>query len=304
MYVLYYIISRETCREHKFSFWASGKAMDSIYRSYYNYTPVQMTGVFFMKKFSAILLSIIMCITFFGCSADKTELKDSQITAVQSTIKAETTSDTKNSTSVIKADDTTQSRGTSENESAKNKQSTESSIKTKNASNSKTTKASAKNTEKTSTSKNPTKNKSSTAQSTTKKKTTTTKKQTTTSSTITCTVTVECKSILKNMDKLADGHAPYVPSDGYFINGCTVTLANGSSAYDAVQLACNKQGVHMTTVNSGYGKYVKGFNNIDEKDCGSQSGWLYFVNGSSPSKSCSKYKLSNGDNVVFSYTCK
>lgn len=278
--------------------------MDSIYRSYYSYTPVQMTGVFFMKKFSAILLSIIMCITFFGCSLDKTELKDSQITAVQSTIKAETTSDTNDSTSVIKAHDTTQSRGTSENESAKNKQSTESSIKTKNASDSKTTKASEKNTEKTSTSKNPTKNKSSTAQSTTKKKTTTTKKQTTTSSTITCTVTVECKSILKNMDKLADGHAPYVPSDGYFINSCTVTLDNGSSAYDAVQLACNKQGVHMTTVNSGYGKYVKGFNNIDEKDCGSQSGWLYFVNGSSPSKSCSKYKLSNGDNVVFSYTCK
>lgn len=278
--------------------------MDSFYRSYYNYTPVRITGVFFMKKFSVILLSIIMCITFFGCSADKTELKDSQITAVQSTIKAETTSDTNNSTSVIKADDTTQSRGTSENESAKNKQSTESSIKTKNASDSKTTKASAKNTEKTSTSKKPTKNKSSTAQSTTKKKTTTTKKQTTTSSTITCTVTVECKSILKNMDKLADGHAPYVPSDGYFINGCTVTLANGSSAYDAVQLACNKQGVHMITESSGYGKYVKGFNNIDEKDCGSQSGWLYFVNGSSPSKSCSKYKLSNGDNVVFSYTCK
>lgn len=278
--------------------------MDSIYRSYYNYTPVQMAGVFFMKKFSAILLSIIMCITFFGCNAEKTELKDSQITAVQSTIKAETTSDTNDSTSVIKADDTTQSRGTSENESAKNKQSTESSASTKNASDSKTTKASAKNTEKTSTSKKTTKNKSSTAQSTTKKTTTTTKKQTTTSSTITCTVTVECKSILKNMDKLADGHAPYVPSDGYFINGCTITLDNGSSAYDAVQLACNKQGVHMITESSGYGKYVKGFNNIDEKDCGSQSGWLYFVNGSSPSKSCSKYKLSNGDNVVFSYTCK
>lgn len=278
--------------------------MDSIYRSYYSYTPVQMTGVFFMKKFSAILLSIIMCITFFGCSLDKTELKDSQITAVQSTIKAETTSDTTNGTSVIKADDTTQSSKSSKNKTDKNRLTTKSSASTKNTADSKTTKASAKNTEKTSTSKNPTKNKSSTAQSTTKKKTTTTKKQTTTSSTITCTVTVECKSILKNMDKLADGHAPYVPSDGYFINGCTVTLDNGSSAYDAVQLACNKQGVHMTTVNSGYGKYVKGFNNIDEKDCGSQSGWLYFVNGNSPSKSCSKYKLSNGDNVVFSYTCK
>ncbi len=276
--------------------------MDSIYRSYYNYTPVRITGVFFMKKFSAILLSIIMCITFFGCSADKTELKDSQITAVQSTITAETTSDTNNSTSVIKAHDTTQNSESSKTD--KSRLTTKSSASTKNTSDSKTTKASAKNTEKTSTSKNPEKNKSSTAQSTTKKTTTTTKKQTTTSSTITCTVTVECKSILKNKDKLADGHAPYVPSDGYFINSCTVTLDNGSSVYDAVQLACNKQGVHMTTVNSGYGKYVKGFNNIDEKDCGSQSGWLYFVNGSSPAKSCSKYKLSNGDNVVFSYTCK
>ncbi len=276
--------------------------MDSIYRSYYNYTPVRITGVFFMKKFSAILLSIIMCITFFGCSADKTELKDSQITAVQSTITAETTSDTNNSTSVIKAHDTTQNSESSKTD--KSRLTTKSSASTKNTSDSKTTKASAKNTEKTSTSKNPEKNKSSTAQSTTKKTTTTTKKRTTTSSTITCTVTVECKSILKNMDKLADGHAPYVPSDGYFINSCTVTLDNGSSVYDAVQLACNKQGVHMTTVNSGYGKYVKGFNNIDEKDCGSQSGWLYFVNGSSPAKSCSKYKLSNGDNVVFSYTCK
>ena len=243
-----------------------------------------------------------MCITFFGCSADKTELKDSQITAVQSTITAETTSDTNNSTSVIKAHDTTQNSESSKTD--KSRLTTKSSANTKNTSDSKTTKASAKNTEKTSTSKNPEKNKSSTAQSTTKKTTTTTKKQTTTSSTITCTVTVECKSILKNMDKLADGHAPYVPSDGYFINSCTVTLDNGSSVYDAVQLACNKQGVHMTTVNSGYGKYVKGFNNIDEKDCGSQSGWLYFVNGSSPAKSCSKYKLSNGDNVVFSYTCK
>lgn len=276
--------------------------MDSIYRSYYNYTPVRITGVFFMKKFSAILLSIIMCITFFGCSADKTELKDSQITAVQSTIKAETTSDANNSTSVIKAHDTTQSSESSKTD--KSRLTTKSSASTKNTSDSKTAKASAKNTEKTSTSKNPTKNKSSTAQSTTKKTTTTTKKQTTTSSTITCTVTVECKSIFKNMDKLADGHEPYVPPNGYLINSCTVTLDNGSSAYDAVQTACNKQGVNMITVSSGYGKYVKGFNNIDEKDCGSQSGWIYLVNGSSPSKSCSKYKLSDGDNVVFSYTCK
>lgn len=254
-----------------------------------------------MKKFSAILLSVIICITFFGCSADKAKLTEAQTNAIHSTVKTETVTDVKDSTSVIKADGITENNTSNKNKADKNSQSAKSSAKAKDSSRSETTTASAKHSEKKAskptTSKNTAKNKSSTALSTTKKKTTT-------SSTITCTVTVECKSILKNMDKLADGHKPYVPSDGYFINGFTVTLPNGSSAYDAVNLACNQQGIYMTTVSSGYGKYVKGFNNIDEKDCGSQSGWLYFVNGSSPSKSCSKYKLSNGDNVVFSYTCK
>lgn len=126
---------------------------------------------------------------------------------------------------------------------------------------------------------------------------------TSSSSTITCTVTVECKSVLDNSDNLKAGHESYVPSDGYIINGYTVTIPNGSSAYDAVKSACDEQGVSVNVSNSSFGKYISGFNNIDEKDCGSQSGWIYYVNGSSPPKGCDKYTLSNGDNVVFSYTC-
>ncbi|MCH5320730.1 MAG: DUF4430 domain-containing protein [Eubacterium sp.] len=243
-----------------------------------------------MKKFTAILLSFIICFAFFGCSADiQTDTANtpvSEITSESTTVSELTgtlTDDTKNELNAKETEHkTTTEKGTSKSTSATAK-STSISSKT-------TTKATTKKT-------TPTKS------STTTTKKSTTKKQTTTSSTITCSVTVECKSVLGNMDNLKAGHESYVPSDGYIINGYTVTIPNGSTAYDAVKTACDRQGVSMNVSNSSFGKYIAGFNNIDEKDCGRQSGWLYFVNGTSPSKSCDKYTLSNGDNVVFSYTC-
>lgn len=120
---------------------------------------------------------------------------------------------------------------------------------------------------------------------------------------ISCTVEIECKSILGNMDSLKKGHEAYVPSDGVIMSRVSVTVKNKSSAYDAVMLACEKQGVSVNSVNSAYGKYIAGFNNIDEKDCGAQSGWMYTVNGAYPSKSCDKYILKNHDSIAFTYTC-
>ena len=46
-----------------------------------------------------------------------------------------------------------------------------------------------------------------------------------------------------------------------------------------------------------------GINNLDEKDCGSASGWMYKVNGTVPMTSCGKYKMDSGDNLVFYYVC-
>lgn len=105
------------------------------------------------------------------------------------------------------------------------------------------------------------------------------------------------------MDDLKAGHEDFVPDDGYIIRSHSVTLKNGATAYDAVKETCDKNGVRLNAVSSSYGTYVAGINNIDEKDCGSQSGWIYKVNNVSPSKSCAKYKLKNGDAVTFSYVC-
>ena len=249
-----------------------------------------MMGVFFIKKAILLLLSMIICISFSGCSS-----ADSNITQIP-----KSTYSASNETTIVEIDSTTVSNQTTQtNTTAQTTTDIKKHTTATTASATVTTSKKIENTSEKTTQK--TNEKKSTTKSAVSK--TTTKKQTTTSSTITCTVTVECKSILNHMDNLKAGHESYVPSDGYIINESTVTLDNGSSAYDAVKAACNNNNVSLNTVSSSYGKYIAGFNNIDEKDCGNQSGWLYFVNGSSPSKSCSKYILSNGDNVVFSYTC-
>lgn len=130
-----------------------------------------------------------------------------------------------------------------------------------------------------------------------------TEKTTTSYSEITCDVLIECSAILDNMDNLKAGHDSYVPSDGIILNTYTVTLPSGSTAYDALEKACSDNNIKINAQKTAYGVYVAGINNIDEKDCGKSSGWLYSVNDVFPQKSCGLYKLSKGDKVVFSYTC-
>ena len=49
--------------------------------------------------------------------------------------------------------------------------------------------------------------------------------------------------------------------------------------------------------------YIEGINNLYEFDCGELSGWMYKVNGNFPNYGCTNYKIKNGDNIEFVYTC-
>ena len=49
--------------------------------------------------------------------------------------------------------------------------------------------------------------------------------------------------------------------------------------------------------------YIEGINNLYEFDCGSESGWMYKVNGWFPNYGCSAYPLKDGDVIVWCYTC-
>lgn len=147
--------------------------------------------------------------------------------------------------------------------------------------------------------------------STTKTQTTTKKKKITTTKvkkkkktdTVTCTVTVECKSILNHMDDLKEGHEEFVPSNGYIIKNYTYKAKAGYTAYDALKSACNNNDIKLTAQKTSYGVYISGINNLDEFDCGKQSGWMYSVNGIMPNTTCGNVTVDDGDSIVFTYVC-
>lgn len=115
-------------------------------------------------------------------------------------------------------------------------------------------------------------------------------------------LTVECKVLLnaKSKKHLAPGHSRFVPSDGYIIKDYACK-PNGDSVYDVLSKACKSKSIHLTAKNSPYEIYVSGINNLDEKDCGSYSGWKYKVNGKYPPYTCERYKVSAGDEIVWEY---
>ena len=122
--------------------------------------------------------------------------------------------------------------------------------------------------------------------------------------TYTCTLSIRCDTILDNMDKLDPAKAGYVPDDGWILYA-TVAFTQGETVFDVLARACDTYGIQLeyswTPIYDSY--YVEGIHHLYEFDCGSESGWMYKVNGWFPNYGCSSYTLSDGDSVVWCYTC-
>ena len=121
----------------------------------------------------------------------------------------------------------------------------------------------------------------------------------------TCTFSIECSTILNNLDDLNADKLDAVPSSGVILSKQSVIFYEGESVYDVLQRVCKENGIHMEAswtpiYNSAY---VEGIHNLYEFDCGTGSGWMYRVNGWYPNYGCSRYQLAQGDNVEWRYTC-
>lgn len=159
----------------------------------------------------------------------------------------------------------------------------------------------------------------STAAQTTVKETTTAAKTSTTAQpeARTCTITISCAVLLGNTNKLKDGKAPFVPSDGMILEETIVEFKQGETAFDILKKACasgacsdscqycESSGIQLEySYSAGYGNYyIEGIHQLYEKDCGSKSGWMYKVNGVFADTGCSSYAVKNGDKIEFVYTC-
>jgi hypothetical protein len=129
--------------------------------------------------------------------------------------------------------------------------------------------------------------------------------QVNTAQTYTCTFSIECSTILNNLDMLDPEKLEMVPSNGTILATTSVTFYAGESVFDVLQRLCRDKGIHMEAswtpiYNSAY---IEGIHNLYEFDCGSLSGWMYRVNGWYPNYGCSRYQLQQGDVVQWRYTC-
>lgn len=242
-----------------------------------------------MKRFLSIFLAIAIIFSFASCKSEKNENNTN--------ISQQTQSQTESKNRITAQDDT---KDESETSSKDEKQSSASSDKSN-------TKNDKNNSSNTNASKKPSNNNNGSQNNTQANSEVTEETQKPEQEYIYCTVEIDCSDIVKNKDKFNEKqqvfYDRYVDGKRTILSPVTVKVKNKSSAYKATELACQQNGIKMTKKNSGFGIYIVGFDGINEKMFGKTSGWIYYVNGKSPSFSCSAYELKDGDKVSFVYTC-
>lgn len=122
----------------------------------------------------------------------------------------------------------------------------------------------------------------------------------------TCTVSIDCSTILDNMNSLDSAKTSLVPDDGVILAQVEVAFDEGESVLDVLKKVTRENKIQMEFEDSpAYdGGYVNGIGNLYEFDCGDLSGWKYFVNDWEPNYSCANYIVSDGDVIEWLYTCE
>jgi hypothetical protein len=114
-----------------------------------------------------------------------------------------------------------------------------------------------------------------------------TSEDTGTATTITVHVEVECSNAVAAGYGGSDGNATMYSGD--------VTVDEGASVYKALKATGLKV--------SGDSSYVSAISGLAERQYGSGSGWVYYINGSYGTTGCGSASLSAGDEVCWRYTC-
>ena len=115
----------------------------------------------------------------------------------------------------------------------------------------------------------------------------------------------DCSAVLDRMDSIDPSVNPpeVIPADGVVIQECSLSLPEGSSAFDALVAAARQQQVRVDYTGTSWGTYVRSIGHICEFGFGELSGWMYRVNGEFPQVSAGDFTLCDGDVVEFVYTC-
>lgn len=90
--------------------------------------------------------------------------------------------------------------------------------------------------------------------------------------------------------------------EGVILGASDVKYENNDTVLDCLLKITREKKIHMEYSGVRGAAYIEGINNIYEFDHGPESGWIYSVNGVSPSQSVGSYKVKAGDRIELIYT--
>lgn len=118
----------------------------------------------------------------------------------------------------------------------------------------------------------------------------------------TVTIEIRCDTIA------GKSNSEYIPEDGVILAPTAFDIEAGDTVFDILTEAAQTYGIQVENTGSSGGShgmiYIAGINYIYEFDFGDLSGWVYHVNGITPSRNCGEYVLSDGDKIEWLYTCE
>ena len=116
------------------------------------------------------------------------------------------------------------------------------------------------------------------------------------------TMEIRCDTIAGKSD------SEHIPADGVILAPTAFDIESGDTVFDILTEAAQTYGIQVEnkgSAGSSHGMvYISGINYIYEFDFGDLSGWVYHVNGITPSRNCGEYVLSDGDRIEWLYTCE
>ena len=120
-----------------------------------------------------------------------------------------------------------------------------------------------------------------------------------------CTISISCGTLLENAELLDGEKVELIPSDGWVLKSVEVVFREGENVFQVLQRVCKQQKIHLEFMDVPIynSAYIEGIHNLYEFDAGDLSGWMYQVNGWFPNYGCSRYQLTDGDNIAWVYTC-
>ncbi len=99
---------------------------------------------------------------------------------------------------------------------------------------------------------------------------------------------------------LAEG--AHLPENGQLLPPTAMPIRPGDTVFTLLTEAAQAFGIHLESSGSAGMRYVQGMGNLYEFGCGDLSGWLYAVNGATPSVGCDQYLPGDGDVIEWAYS--